>query len=531
VLIRKLKNNIRAQTLESTAPALIYEESDIVKRSLRDLFRNDVNEIIIEGDQAYNSTIQFMEVVAPNQKNIVKKHSGKQPIFEQHKIEDQLDELYEPTSKLESGGYVVITPTEALVSIDVNSGKATRERNVEDTAYRTNIEAAREIARQLRLRDLAGLVVIDFIDMRDVRNRKAVERELKEALKSDRAKIQVGRISPFGLLEMSRQRLRSSLVESSSVTCPMCKGLGVVRSNESVSLKIFRAIEAEASKNNTREIRVEASFDIAFSILNKKRDEIKALEQKEDVRIYINGSHEMLPNQFKIDSVRGRNKRDFNSDDHSHSHSDASERPERPERKERREDRRDDRREDRKPQNADANQQNFNQEIPEYILNEESQAVDYDQSFNSLDNNGRPSRNRRGGRGRNNRGERGERGPRNNQPRENNGNVDAGNELSQPVQREGGREGREAGRNRNRNRRRGGRNTGAEANGNREFNGNANGNYDSAPSFEPINDNGFHKSDSKQPSYAKYSENSDNFGGDEKSPTSKLKGLWKKITS
>lgn len=558
-----LWNNIRAQTLESTAPSLIYEESDIVKRSLRDLFRSDVNEIIIEGDQAYNSTIQFMEIVAPNQKAIVKKHSGKQPIFDQYRIEDQLDELYEPTSKLESGGYVVITPTEALVSIDVNSGKATRERNIEDTAYRTNIEAAREIARQLRLRDLAGLVVIDFIDMRDVRNRKAVERELKEALKSDRAKIQVGRISPFGLLEMSRQRLRSSIVESSSVTCPMCKGLGVVRSNESVTLKILRAIEAEASKNNTREIRVDAAFDVAFSILNKKRDEIKALEEKEDVRIYINGTHDLLPNQYKIDSVRGRNKRDFqggqsNELDHVHSHSHNSESGEQPvrEAREPREPREPraprERRDDRhKAPNLAQPQANYNQEIPEYILNEEGQDANYEQNFNSLDENRGPRNNRRpnnpngprnnnrnkdrnfrnGPRERTNDKDRGEIGNRETTPRE-------GNSV-QGAPREGGmREGSRGPRNR-RNRRGGGGGSGEYGNGNREFNGNSNGNYESGPNFEPINDNsGFNSQAPKQASYAKYSEPANpgfdaSFSGDEKSqaPASKLKGLWKKITS
>jgi ribonuclease E len=520
-----LWNNIRKQTMESNAPALIYEESDLVKRSLRDLFRNDVAEIVIEGDQAYNSTAQFMEAVAPSQAGIIKKHTGKQPIFEQYKIEEQLDELYEPVCKLESGGYIVLTPTEALVSIDVNSGRATRERSVEDTAYRTNIEAAREIARQLRLRDLAGLVVIDFIDMRDVRNRKGVERELKDALKADRSKIQVGRISPFGLLEMSRQRLRSSIVEASSVACPMCKGLGVVRSNDSQSMKILRAIEAESSRHNVREIRVEVSFDLAFALLNKMRNEIKAIEDKDDVKIYIEGNHDFLPNQFKVDSVRGRNKRDNNEPNNGRTPERAdysnNYRNDKPEGKANNaEGLQNDDAEAKKPYQPRANRHQHkhqhaasnaaagaNAEIPDYLLAEEAQMPDY----NSIDVQASA-----GNRGRNQRrhGKNDTRGEgRNNTERTGDRNSD------RPARSRGGR-------NRNRN---GRRDFGQKEYGN---------NFEQSPNLEPLNDNSSQKS-----SYAKYGDNgvqninSGNFeannviSDEQKSASAKLKGLWKKITS
>ena len=293
-------DNIRKQTLESSAPALIYEESDIVKRSLRDMLKADVSEVYIEGKETFNSAKRFMEVIGSSQVDMLKEYTGKIPIFQKFKIEERLDELYEPEIKLSSGGSIVITPTEALVSIDVNSGKSTQERSVEDTALKTNIEAAREIARQLKLRDLAGLVVIDFIDMREVRNRKAVERELKDALKADRAKIQIGRISAFGLLEMSRQRLRSSIVESSSGRCPMCKGIGVVRTTESLTLKAIRAIESEAGKKSVKEIFLKVSHTIAHNIESHRKREIEAIEKSHGVKIVIEIDNLLLPNQFEI---------------------------------------------------------------------------------------------------------------------------------------------------------------------------------------------------------------------------------------
>ncbi len=299
-----LWDNIRKQTLESSAPALIYEESDIVKRSLRDMLKGDVSEVYIEGEETFKSATKFMELIGSNQLSMLKQYSGKMPIFQKYRIEERLDELYEPEIKLESGGSIVIAPTEALVAIDVNSGKATKERNVEDTALRTNIEAAREIARQLRLRDLAGLIVIDFIDMKEVRNRKAVERELKEALKADRAKIQIGRISLFGLLEMSRQRLRSSIVESSSGRCPMCSGMGVTRTTESLTLKVIRALEAEAGKKVVKEVYLQVSQAIAHNIDEHRKAEVQAMEKKNEVKITIEVDPMMLPNQFEISTQK-----------------------------------------------------------------------------------------------------------------------------------------------------------------------------------------------------------------------------------
>ena len=298
-----LWDNIRKQTLESTAPSLIYEESDIVKRSLRDMLKGDVSEVIIEGNDTFKSANRFMEIIGPNQLSMLKNYNGNIPIFQKYKIEEKLDELYETEVKLGSGGSIVITPTEALVSIDVNSGKATKERNVEDTALKTNIEAAREIARQLKLRDLAGLIVIDFIDMREMRNRKSVERELRDALRADRAKIQLGRISAFGLLEMSRQRLRSSINESSSGKCPMCHGIGVVRTVESLTLKALRAIEAESGRKSVKEIFLRASQSIAHN-LEHRRKEIEQIEKNDEVKVTIEVDTSLLPNEFEISTQK-----------------------------------------------------------------------------------------------------------------------------------------------------------------------------------------------------------------------------------
>lgn len=311
--IASMWNNIREETMKSTAPCLIYEESDIVRRSIRDLFKGDVEEIVIEGKDHYKNAAKFLESVAPNQKDSIKQHRSKIPIFQKYKIEDRLDELYEHEVKLESGGSIVISPTEALVAIDVNSGKSTKERSVEDTAIKTNIEAANEIARQLKLRDLAGLIVIDFIDMRDIRNRKAVERELKDALKSDRAKIQVGRISAFGLLEMSRQRLHSSLIESSSHTCPMCNGIGVVRSMDSTTLKVIRAIQGESGKKSVGNIVLTSSSDI-YREIKKRISEIKEIEKNDNVNIKLDENVKMLPNQFEISTSDSPAKSNSNKD-------------------------------------------------------------------------------------------------------------------------------------------------------------------------------------------------------------------------
>ncbi len=305
-----LWNTITTQTLGSTAPAAIYEESDIVKRSIRDLFKGDVEEVIIQGKEAYQSAATFVQLTSPSQTSAIKLHQGQIPLFQKYKIEERLDELYEREVKLSSGGSIVISPTEALVSIDVNSGRATKERNVEDTAYKTNIEAAREIARQLRLRDLAGLVVIDFIDMRELRNRKNVERELKDALRADRARIQIGRISMFGLLEMSRQRIHSSIVESTSICCPMCNGTGAVRSTESMGLKAIRAIEAESGRKTVAEIVVHVSPSIFREINEKRKADIQTVETNDNVKIKLVEDINLLPNQFEIQSQKGQKRKE-----------------------------------------------------------------------------------------------------------------------------------------------------------------------------------------------------------------------------
>ncbi len=235
--------------LRSTAPALIYEEGNLIKRSIRDLYTRDIDEVLVEGEEGYRTAKAFMRMLMPSHAKRVQPYRDPQiGLFHRFQVESQIDAIHSPIVQLRSGGYVVINQTEALVAIDVNSGRSTRERNIEETALRTNLEAAEEIARQLRLRDLAGLIVIDFIDMEEHRNQSAVERRLKEALKNDRARIQVGRISPFGLLEMSRQRLRPSLVEASTQPCPHCGGTGFIRSTESTALYVLRSIEEEGMR-------------------------------------------------------------------------------------------------------------------------------------------------------------------------------------------------------------------------------------------------------------------------------------------
>lgn len=278
--LQKLWDNIREHTLNSKAPAFIHEEGDIVKRAVRDSYDQDVEEILIEGKGAYEDAKHFISLLLPKHTNKVKLYKGDKPIFAKFNIEPQLAALFSPQVKLRSGGYLVINQTEALVSIDVNSGRATSERNIENTAVKTNIEAAEEIAKQIRLRDLSGLVVIDFIDMEELKNRKSVERAFKDALANDRARIQLGRISNFGLLEMSRQRLRQNFVEAHTDVCTHCNGKGRVRPTSSTSLAILRAIEAEVSPNSSDEVVISGSAALMFYILNKKRSDLVALEKK-----------------------------------------------------------------------------------------------------------------------------------------------------------------------------------------------------------------------------------------------------------
>ena len=285
--LMRLWESVRDLTLSSTAPSLVYEEGDLIRRSIRDLYTKDVDEVLVEGDEAYRDAKDFMKMLMPSHARNVKLYKDTRPLFSRFQVETQLDSLFGQTVTLPSGGYMVINQTEALVSVDINSGKSTREHNIEDTALRTNLEAADEIARQLRLRDLAGLIVIDFIDMEEKRNNRSVERRLKEALKHDRARIQVGRISHFGLLEMSRQRLRQGMLEGSTKTCPQCEGRGIVRSVSSCALSVLRSIEEQLITKRPENLTVQCHRDVASYILNEKRDRLLTLEQSFNVSIFI----------------------------------------------------------------------------------------------------------------------------------------------------------------------------------------------------------------------------------------------------
>lgn len=285
--LMRLWESVRELTLKSAAPALVYEEGSLIKRAIRDLYNKDIDDVLVAGDEGYREAKDFMRMLMPSHSKLVQPYRDPQPLFAKFGVEAQLDAMFSNVVTLKSGGYLVINPTEALVSIDVNSGRSTREHNIEDTALRTNLEASEEIARQLRLRDLAGLVVIDFIDMEEKRNNRAVEKKLNECLKNDRARIQVGRISPFGLLEMSRQRIRTGVLESSSIPCPHCAGTGFVRSTPSVALQVLRSIEETLIKNASYNLVVRTRMEAAFYILNQKRIHLRDLETRFGVSISI----------------------------------------------------------------------------------------------------------------------------------------------------------------------------------------------------------------------------------------------------
>jgi ribonuclease E len=278
---------VRDLTLKSTAPTLVYEEGSLVKRSIRDLYNKDIDEVIVAGDAAYRDARDFMRMLMPSHAKNVKPYRDNQPVLARYGIESQLDAMFSPVVQLRSGGYIVLNQTEALVAIDVNSGRATREHHIEDTALKTNLEASEEVARQLRLRDLAGLIVIDFIDMDEKRNNRSVERRLKECLKNDRARIQVGRISHFGLMEMSRQRIRTSVLESSTDKCPHCGGTGHVRSVSSVALQCLRMIEETLQRGATHNLTVRTRTDIALYVLNHKRTHLHDLETRFQITITV----------------------------------------------------------------------------------------------------------------------------------------------------------------------------------------------------------------------------------------------------
>jgi ribonuclease E len=299
--LMRLWENVRTLTLASTAPCLVYEEGSLIKRSIRDLYNKDISEIIVSGEDGYREAKDFMKMLMPSHAKVVQPYRDIHPIFSRSGIEAQLDRMLQPQVTLKSGGYLIMTQTEALVSIDVNSGRSTREHSIEDTALQTNLEAADEVARQLRLRDLAGLIVIDFIDMEEKRNNRAVEKKLKECLKNDRARIQVGRISHFGLLEMSRQRIRASVLESTTQVCSHCGGTGHVRSQSSVALHVLRGIEEYLLKNTTHDITVRTTPDIALYLLNHKRQTIIDYEARFGVAIIIDADGSVGAQHFAID--------------------------------------------------------------------------------------------------------------------------------------------------------------------------------------------------------------------------------------
>jgi len=301
----RMWDRVRELTLESMAPTLVYEEGDLIKRSIRDLYGRDIEEIIVDGDAAYRTAKDFMKLLIPSHAKRVRLYEEHDlPLFQRYRVEGQLDAMHQSVVQLESGGYIVINPTEALVAIDVNSGRATRERNIEETALRTNLEAADEVARQLRLRDLAGLIVIDFIDMEVSRNQSQVERRLKEAMKNERARVQLGRISPFGLLELSRQRLRPSLLETSFETCPHCAGAGLRRTIESTALSMLRRIEEEGIGGKSSEIAVHMPTEVALYLLNIKRRTLGEIENRHGFAVAIVADDSLIPPDCRIDRVK-----------------------------------------------------------------------------------------------------------------------------------------------------------------------------------------------------------------------------------
>jgi len=305
----RLWNGIREQTLQSTAPALIYEEANLIKRAMRDLYSQNVDEVLVAGKTGYELAREFMNTIMPDEVQKIRLYEDSVPLFFRHNVEKQIDQLYNPIVQLRSGGYIVINPTEALVSIDVNSGKATRERHIESTALKTNLEAAEEIARQLRLRDLAGLIVIDFIDMEDGRNNASVERRMKEAMRTDRARLQIGRISPFGLLELSRQRLRPSLMEINFEKCAHCAGVGFVRSVDSAALSVLRLLEEEGIRKGGGDVTVHVASRIALFILNQKRHHLNEIERRYGLRVLLNGDDTLVPPDFRIERSRNNGER------------------------------------------------------------------------------------------------------------------------------------------------------------------------------------------------------------------------------
>lgn len=299
-------NQIRIASLSSKAPKLIHEEGNLIKRALRDIYTKEISEILVAGDEAYKMAKDFFRILSPhNLKKIKHYYNNEMPLFQRFQVEGQLDKLHEANAQLESGGYLVINPTEALVSIDVNSGRATKEKDLEETALKTNLEACDEIARQLRMRNLAGLVVVDFIDMDEPANNHAIERRMKEALKKDRSRVQVGKMSCFGLLELSRQRMHSSFFESNYVVCPYCNGKGLMRTIESGAVMVLRGVEEEGSRNRSSQLNVFVPSDTAVYLLNHKREKLIEVEKKYNMNVVISADNSIKNiSDYRIERVK-----------------------------------------------------------------------------------------------------------------------------------------------------------------------------------------------------------------------------------
>ena len=296
--LQRLWEQIRELTLKSIAPAKIYEEGDLIKRSIRDLYNRDIDEVLVEGERGYRNAKDFMKMIMPSHAKNVKHYTDALPLFARYQVESYLSSMFNPVVQLKSGGYLVIGVTEALVAVDVNSGRATKEGSIEETALKTNLEAAEEVARQMRLRDLAGLIVIDFIDMDERRNNNAVEKRLKDKLKTDRSRIQVGRISGFGLLEMSRQRLRPGMIETTTQPCPSCHGTGLIRSDDNLALSILRQIEEEGVRRRSREVLVKCPVGISNFIMNQKRDHVAQIEARYGLSVRVEGDPMLVSPDF-----------------------------------------------------------------------------------------------------------------------------------------------------------------------------------------------------------------------------------------
>jgi ribonuclease E len=302
--LQRLWEQIRELTLQSIAPAKIYEEGDLIKRSIRDLYSREIDEVLVEGERGYRNAKDFMKMIMPSHAKNVKNYSDGLPLFARFQVESYLAGMFNPVVQLKSGGYIVIGVTEALVAIDVNSGRATKEGSIEETATKTNLEAAEEVARQLRLRDLAGLIVIDFIDMDERRNNLAVEKRIKDKLKTDRARIQVGRISGFGLMEMSRQRLRPGMIEATTQPCSACHGTGLIRSDDNMALNILRQIEEEGTRRRTREVLVKCPVAIANYLMNQKREHVAQIESRYGMAVMIEGHPHLVSPDFEMEKFK-----------------------------------------------------------------------------------------------------------------------------------------------------------------------------------------------------------------------------------